>query len=637
MQHPQLGNVDKILSEFSEEGVIQYLDAIANIGERIAGGLAERKAAILIKSTMEGLNLDEVRMEPFQVTKWEPRRTSLDLSGEMEGTVVATPNPYCKGSGSGDIVFIPNCGISDEDFRKTDVEGSIVLMEWCCERSVYHAKEATLNAVKNGAVGVILFDCAFGNFHRKIVVAGNPLKDAEKAYTFHFGGSIEENLIPIPVVSISREDGVAILKKLRSGRVRANLEVEADIAPEVQDFNVVGIINGKSDEWVIFSSHYDAWFEGACDNTVGTAMVLEIAKAYGKVSAKLGTPERSIVFVSYGAEESGGTNLEPWYWVNGSRAFAQKHHEKVSFVLNIDGPIAPLDNYLLHINAIGPETRAFAERIVDSLRLGEKYSVKLGMFENGLITGSDQYPFYLRGVPVLTVNNGRLGIYYHTNHDIPSLLYKPIRFHSRDVAGLIISIIESFARGKFPLDPKESVKPVLDEADKVLRIMKAYQNELPFVSSSLDALIEYRDLLKRIHQKADEIPVRDVISVFTKEVVTYEVFYFGDYIKEWVTFKYASLSPSYDLITMMRALQLLRVGDVEGAISFLKRIPLQRVIPGFQKEELAPTTVKEIIEGLERGEEKSVDLKKVIETYAKEHRETLDRRIREIKEKLGNQ
>ncbi len=79
--------------------------------------------------------------------------------------------------------------------------------------------------------------------------------------------------------------------------------------------NVVGIIRGKSkpDERVVFSAHYDhlgigkpkdqdSIFNGANDDASGTTGVIALAKYFRKMKQ----PERTIVFATFTAEESGG-------------------------------------------------------------------------------------------------------------------------------------------------------------------------------------------------------------------------------------------------------------------------------------------------------------------------------------------
>ncbi len=89
------------------------------------------------------------------------------------------------------------------------------------------------------------------------------------------------------------------------------------ITPEIDRkelANVVGVIEGKrKDEFVLFSAHHDhigirtpvegdSIANGANDNASGVTAVIELAKYF----TSLGTPERTLLFVTFTAEEMGG-------------------------------------------------------------------------------------------------------------------------------------------------------------------------------------------------------------------------------------------------------------------------------------------------------------------------------------------
>ena len=101
--------------------------------------------------------------------------------------------------------------------------------------------------------------------------------------------------------------------------------------------NVVGILPGKSkpNEFVIFSGHYDhlgvgkpingdSIYNGANDDAAGTTAVIMLAKYF----AKMHNNERTIIFVAFTGEESGGY---------GSRYFSQQFDPaKVMAMFNIE-------------------------------------------------------------------------------------------------------------------------------------------------------------------------------------------------------------------------------------------------------------------------------------------------------------
>lgn len=92
-----------------------------------------------------------------------------------------------------------------------------------------------------------------------------------------------------------------------------NITKKVDV---IEMANVAGMIEGnRTDEYVLFSAHYDhigvrtpqeagadSIANGANDNASGVTAVIELARYF----ASMGKPERSLLFVGFTAEESGG-------------------------------------------------------------------------------------------------------------------------------------------------------------------------------------------------------------------------------------------------------------------------------------------------------------------------------------------
>ncbi len=66
------------------------------------------------------------------------------------------------------------------------------------------------------------------------------------------------------------------------------------------------LISRDLDRYVILGNHRDAWSLGAMDPTSGTAVILELARVL-MIMKKNGSwkPKRSVLFMSWGAEEYG--------------------------------------------------------------------------------------------------------------------------------------------------------------------------------------------------------------------------------------------------------------------------------------------------------------------------------------------
>ncbi|MGE0159522.1 MAG: M20/M25/M40 family metallo-hydrolase [Gemmatimonadales bacterium] len=118
-----------------------------------------------------------------------------------------------------------------------------------------------------------------------------------------------------PVRVLASAQGAAVVLGLVTADENATYQVShtANVVEEPLA-NVVGMLPGRrTDEFVLFSAHYDhIGFErplygdsianGANDNASGVAAIVALAKYY----ASRGTPERTLLFAAFTAEEAGG-------------------------------------------------------------------------------------------------------------------------------------------------------------------------------------------------------------------------------------------------------------------------------------------------------------------------------------------
>jgi hypothetical protein len=117
------------------------------------------------------------------------------------------------------------------------------------------------------------------------------------------------------VRTLSDAVGASVVIALVNADADASYQVTA-VADVVEEplVNVVGSIPGRrGDEYVLFSAHYDhigiqrpfqgdSIANGANDNASGTAAVVALARHF----AARGTPERTLLFAAFTAEEGGG-------------------------------------------------------------------------------------------------------------------------------------------------------------------------------------------------------------------------------------------------------------------------------------------------------------------------------------------
>lgn len=104
----------------------------------------------------------------------------------------------------------------------------------------------------------------------------------------------------------------------------AKLEIEVNNKLEEKvSSNVIGVIYGSEepDRYVMFGNHRDAWGFGALDPNSGTAQMMEVARVLGERKKSGWRPRRTIMFLSWGAEE---------YSLCGSREFVEQYEMEVS-------------------------------------------------------------------------------------------------------------------------------------------------------------------------------------------------------------------------------------------------------------------------------------------------------------------
>ncbi len=176
----------------------------------------------------------------------------------------------------------------------------------------------------------------------------------------------------------------------------------------ITSYNVVGLLPGRSrpDETVIYTAHHDhigigepdangdRIYNGALDNGVGTAHVLEQARAF----AKGPRTARSLVFLFVGAEEKGLLGSE--YYVSNPLYPLSK----TVGVLNTDGGsiYGPARDFSIAGSA---KLDLLDMAIAEGARQGRRFSPDPRP-EAGSFFRSDHFPFAKRGVPAISWRAG---------------------------------------------------------------------------------------------------------------------------------------------------------------------------------------------------------------------------------------
>lgn len=222
--------------------------------------------------------------------------------------------------------------------------------------------------------------------------------------------------------------------------LKQRVSVYFDIQPEtVTAPNVIGVIPGTdtSLSCIVVTAHHDhdgvdgdKIFYGAVDNGSGTAVMMELAALLHNAAKKGLRPKRTIVLASVTGEERGLLGSS-WYAEHPVIPLT-----KTQAVLNID-MLGRVDTFYSGRRA---DSNYVYLIIKDSLSRGlrnDLYTankqVKLKLdtyyedpqFAARRVGGSDQYPFYLRGIPFIRLDCG-FCIDYHKPTDTPDKINYPL-------------------------------------------------------------------------------------------------------------------------------------------------------------------------------------------------------------------
>ncbi len=211
--------------------------------------------------------------------------------------------------------------------------------------------------------------------------------------------------------------------------------------------NIAGMLLGKSkpEEFVIFSAHYDhlgigkpneamdSVFNGANDDASGTAAVIMLAKYFSEQNNN----ERSIIFVAFTAEESGGF---------GSTYFStQINPDKVAAMFNIEmiGTESKWGTNSAYIT--GYEKSDFGKILQQNLQGSDFHFEPDPYPQQKLFYRSDNATLAALGVPAHTISTSKMDAepHYHTVEDeITTLDFKNMAAIIKAIARSSQSIIK---------------------------------------------------------------------------------------------------------------------------------------------------------------------------------------------------
>src|SRR5438874_365725 len=385
----------------------QYLTELSDdIGSRVTGSPADRKAEQWGVAKMKAMGLENVHTEKYQLWRgWtrgmaqgellEPIRRPLHV--DAMGWTGSTP----AGGAEGQVVTVNLFDIEEEVKHASRLSGKIVLV---IMQGAPKKNEESLFAIFGD------FLKAAGKAGAVAVIGGQAGSKASGMNLTHTGILGFDADFSIPVLSMTAEDQGQLERYVESGKkvlVRFNVQNTFSNGP-AESANVVGEIRGREspEQVLVVGAHLDSWdlSEGTTDNGTGSASVLGAADAIVRSGMK---PRRTIRFVLFTGEEQG---------LDGSFAYVKQHQSELANHLGdlvLDEGQGPVSEFQMGgrddlVASFQPFSESLAH--IREIKVNEKVE-----------SGTDTLPFSMAGLPGINMNQDSPD-YKYTHHSAADAL-----------------------------------------------------------------------------------------------------------------------------------------------------------------------------------------------------------------------
>jgi hypothetical protein len=387
----------------SEAQIHGWIAEVFAQGVRRPGYAADRWAEGWIAERLRALGAEAVRMEPVELSRWEPRHASLSVAGEE---IACFPLPHAAATPPIELPLVPF-----DPAEPARVRGAAALVDVPMLRlpHAFLAAQASFTYDPSGsfagAAQLLPFGSAFQAVMEPALAAGaaafvGVLRDYpgdSKDYYVPYDGLAR----PIPGLWIRGSDGARLHALAARGGARAQIEVDAERSTVV-DHNVVAELPGADDETVVIGSHHDGPWASAVEDASGIALVLAQA-AYWARLPRAERPHRLIFLLNAGHMHGGA----------GARAFLTAHRGELARIvleLHLEHAAAELDAAALPTGR--PEARWWFTSCLPRLEAAVRAAIEGERLERSFVlppTVFGPHPttdggfFHLEGVPLVNL------------------------------------------------------------------------------------------------------------------------------------------------------------------------------------------------------------------------------------------
>jgi carboxypeptidase Q len=380
-------------------GAMGFLETLTDtVGGRVTGSAQSRAAADLILKTLKDAGLENAHVEDYPLAvRWQRGPASGSVVSPVKQPILVGSYGWAPGTAGRVQPPLVSVGVTADGKLSGDptrLRGAAVLVD------LTHGADLSFSpnyVVRRSAVAHQL--AAAG----AVAMMIQSEKPDRMLYTSAAG--IYPSA-PLPLLSVAKEDAAFLLRLLRKGDVKLELDIQNtfDQRPG-NERNVIAEIPGANpDQIVLLGAHFDSWdpAQGAKDNGSGVAEILEIARILKSLGVK---PKATIRFAFFSGEEQACL---------GSRAYTNAYGDQLErhrvVLITDDGAQKPL-GFVLHGRSDLEES---TRRLLAPLAALAADSISSA----GDLTSDDE-SFVVLGVPTLSlaVEPGDYDDQHHTITD----------------------------------------------------------------------------------------------------------------------------------------------------------------------------------------------------------------------------
>ncbi|KAF6122140.1 transferrin receptor [Phyllostomus discolor] len=357
---------------------VEFANTIKQLNEnsyvpREAGSQKDESLAFYLEGQFRKFQLSKAwhdeHFVKIQVKGSAQNAVTIVAVGSGTGYLVENPTGYVayskNGTVTGNLVHANFGTKQDFESLSTPVNGSLVIVR--AGKITFAEKVA--NAESFNAIGVLIYmdysefpivDAELPLFGHAHLGTGDPYTPGFPSFNHtQFPPSQSSGLPNIPVQTISRASAEKLFENMEGNCPPAwktdascrlvttqnrNVKLTVNsVLKETRILNVFGVIKGfeEPDRYVVVGAQRDAWGPGAAKSSVGTALLLELARIFSDMVLKGGfKPSRSIVFASWSAGDFGAVGATEWL-----EGYLSSLHLKAFTYINLDKAVLSAGNF----------------------------------------------------------------------------------------------------------------------------------------------------------------------------------------------------------------------------------------------------------------------------------------------------